>query len=107
MKNGNVQEFVDHIHYGDELWFLYNDTKYFLEGWIENDILELVLYEMKENGQDYKWKGDGSLTVDSIFSLTKLLKTLIISMLLSFFIVKSVKINVVFCSNVWYNRRRR
>ena len=56
MKNGNVQEFVDHIHYGDELWFLYNGTKYFLEGWIENDILELVLYEMKENGKDYKWK---------------------------------------------------
>ena len=49
----------------------------------------------------------GSLTVDSIFSLTKLLKTLIISMLLSFFIVKFVKINVVLCSNVWYNRRRR
>lgn len=60
MKNGNVQEFVDHIHYGDESWFLYNGTKYFLEGWIENDILELVLYEMKENGQDYKWKGDNN-----------------------------------------------
>ena len=60
MKNGNVQEFVDHIHYGDELWFLYNGTKYFLEGWIENDILELVLYEMKENGKDYKWIGDYS-----------------------------------------------
>ena len=60
MKNGNVQEFVDHIHYGDELWFLYNGTKYFLEGWIENDILELVLYEMKENGQDNKWKGDNN-----------------------------------------------
>ena len=60
MKNGNVQEFVDHICYGDELWFLYNGTKYFLEGWIENDILELVLYEMKENGKDYKWKGDNN-----------------------------------------------
>lgn len=59
-KNGNVQEFVDHIHYGDELWFIYNDKKYFLEGWIENDILELVLYEMKENGRDYKWKGDNN-----------------------------------------------
>ena len=23
MKNGDVREFVDHIHYGDELWFLY------------------------------------------------------------------------------------
>lgn len=60
MKNGNVQEFVDRIYYGDELWFLYNDTKYFLEGWIENDILELVLYEMKENGKDYKWEGDNN-----------------------------------------------
>ena len=60
MKNGNVQEFVDRIYYGDELWFLYNDTKYFLEGWIENDILELVLYEMKENGKDYQWEGDNN-----------------------------------------------
>lgn len=38
---------------------------------------------------------DGSLTVVSNFSLTKSLKTLIISMLLSFFIVKFVKINVL------------
>ena len=40
---------------------------------------------------------DGSLTVVSIFSLTKSLKTLIISMLLSFFIVKFVKFNVGIC----------
>ena len=38
---------------------------------------------------------DGSLTVVSNFSLTKSLKTLIISMLLSFFIVKFVKIIVL------------
>ena len=37
----------------------------------------------------------GSLTVVSIFSLTKSLKTLIISMLLSFFIVKFSKLYVV------------
>ena len=58
MKNGNVQEFVNHIHYGDELWFVYNGIKYFLEGWIENEVLELVLYEMKEDGKEYSWKGD-------------------------------------------------
>ena len=39
----------------------------------------------------------GSLTVVSIFSLTKSLKTLIISMLLSFFIVKFVKFIVGIC----------
>ena len=49
----------------------------------------------------------GSLTVVSNFSLTKSLKTLIISMLLSFFIVKFVKINVLKWANVCYNRHRR
>ena len=49
----------------------------------------------------------GSLTVVSNFSLTKSLKTLIISMLLSFFIVKFAKINVLIWANVCYNRHRR
>ena len=51
--------------------------------------------------------GIGSLTVVSNFLLTKSLKTLIISMLLSFFIVKFVKINVLIWANVCYNRHRR
>ena len=42
----------------------------------------------------------GSLTVVSIFSLTKSLKTLIISMLLSFFIVKFAKLYVVIRRNI-------
>ena len=50
---------------------------------------------------------NGSLTVVSNFSLTKSLKTLIISMLLSFFIVKFLKINVLIWANVCYNRHRR
>ena len=49
----------------------------------------------------------GSLTVVSNFSLTKSLKTLIISMLLSFFIVKFVKIIVLIRANVCYNGHRR
>ena len=49
----------------------------------------------------------GSLTVVSNFPITKSLKTLIISMLLSFFIVKFVKIIVLTWANVCYNRHRR
>ncbi len=49
----------------------------------------------------------GSLTVVSNFSLTKSLKTLIISMLLSFFVVKFMKIIVLIWANVCYNRHRR
>ena len=31
MINGDYNEFINYIHYGDELWFVYEDTKYFLE----------------------------------------------------------------------------
>ena len=80
------------------------------------------LEEMHTNKSSYiyslngKWKFHyangfnqliGSLTVVSNFLLTKSLKTLIISMLLSFFIVKFVKINVLIWANVCYNRHRR
>ena len=33
-------------------------TTHNLIKFMKNGILELVLYEMKENGKDYKWKGD-------------------------------------------------
>ena len=63
---------------------------------------------LKNAIEDSKHKAKvGSLTVVSIFSLTKSLKTLIISMLLSFFIVKFVKLYVGICRNVWYNSCRR
>ena len=58
LKNGNVQEFVDHIYYGDELWFRYKGRLYFLEGWSNENHLDLKLYEMRENGKEYSWKGD-------------------------------------------------
>ena len=58
MKNGDVYEFVDRIYYGDELWFIYDGKKYFLEGWIEHNTLNLYLYEMTKNGETYTWKGD-------------------------------------------------
>ena len=60
MKNGDVREFVDHIHYGDELWFLYDGKKYFLEGWTNNSSLDLCLYEMTDSGKTYTWKGNAA-----------------------------------------------
>ena len=60
MKNGDVREFVDHIHYGDELWFLYGGKKYFLEGWTNSGSLDLCLYEMTDNGEKYVWKGNAT-----------------------------------------------
>lgn len=58
MIHGNVTEFVDHIHYGDELWFLYRGKKYFLEGWSNEPLLQLRLYEIIPDGATYIWEGD-------------------------------------------------
>lgn len=60
MIDGNVNEFVDHIYYGDELWFLYDGKKYFLEGWPRDGKLCLCLYEMTEDGKEFVWEGSGS-----------------------------------------------
>ena len=38
MQNGNVNEFIDLMHYGDELIFMYDGKKYFLQGFKEDDI---------------------------------------------------------------------
>ena len=65
------------------------------------------LYVSYKNARSNNEGGGGSLTVVSNFSLTKSLKTLIISMLLSFFIVNSVKIIVLIRANVCYNGHRR
>ena len=60
MKNGNVGEFIDHIHYGDELWFLYEKKKYLLEGWSNDNRLKLCLYEISDSGAEYMWEGDST-----------------------------------------------
>ena len=72
-----------------------------------NDILENITNKWKNKVDLLVHCGDGSLTVVSNFSLTKSLKTLIISMLLSFFVVKFLKIIVLIRANVCYNRHRR
>ena len=50
--DGNVNEFVDHIQYGDEPWFIYDNIKYFLEELPENGVCKLFLYEIEK---DIKW----------------------------------------------------
>lgn len=41
MKNGDVREFVDHIHYGDELWFLYKGKNTF---WKDGRITAVLIF---------------------------------------------------------------
>lgn len=59
MKNGNINEFVDKIHYGDELVFLYKGNKYFLQGFKENGVCTLYLDRWVPPAGDYLWKKDG------------------------------------------------
>ncbi len=55
MINGDVNEFVDRIYYGDELVFLYGGKKYFLQGWVENKIHTLCLDTWEPPSNDYLW----------------------------------------------------
>lgn len=37
MINGKFTEFIDQLYYGQELVFLFNEKKYFLQGWWNED----------------------------------------------------------------------
>lgn len=56
MINGNIDEFINCIHYGEELWFTFNGETYFLEGMTVNEKNVLFLYEMKDDGFSFEWE---------------------------------------------------
>ena len=43
MIGGNVNEFVDNLYYGSEMYFVFREKKFFIQGWIEDGIHHLVL----------------------------------------------------------------
>ena len=55
MINGNVNEFVEHIYYGDELVFIYDNKKFFFQGWYEDGINILTLDMFEPSSDDYIW----------------------------------------------------
>lgn len=59
MKNGKISEFIDQLYYGQELVFLYNEKKYFIQGWWSEDknTTTLVLEDVSDGASEgYLWK---------------------------------------------------
>ena len=54
MINGNVNEFIDGLYYGDERWFIYRKIKYFIQGWVKDGKYTLMLDQMNPDpGSDW------------------------------------------------------
>ena len=56
MINGNAQEFIAGLYYGDERFFLYNGRKYFIQGYYENGNPVLELYVLEPADSDFRWR---------------------------------------------------
>ena len=60
MIDGNVNEFVDNLYYGSEMYFKFRDKRYFIQGWVKDSIHYLVLdydYENMELPENYIYEG--------------------------------------------------
>ena len=60
MINGNVNEFVDNLYYGSEMYFIFRETKYFIQGWYEKPLHYLVLdydFDDKDVLENYEFEG--------------------------------------------------
>ena len=58
MIDGNVNEFVDILSRGGELWFLFKGVKYFFQGWYEANGMHVFVVEAENlpDGQKYFWR---------------------------------------------------
>jgi len=59
MINGDVNEFVNGLYYGDERVFVYKGIKYFMQGLLVNDKLTLFLDSWDPPSKDYLWQQAG------------------------------------------------
>lgn len=53
MINGDLNDFLDGIHWGQEIWLNYNRKGHFIQGWNKNGKYHLMhaIY-----GKDYDWE---------------------------------------------------
>ncbi len=60
MIDGNPNEFIDGLHYGDERFFMFHGRKYFVQGYFEEGrpMLEVYIFEPPDN--DFKWEAFSS-----------------------------------------------
>ena len=69
MINGDVNEFIDGLHYGDERFFLYDGNKYFLQGYCVDGKPMLELYVIENPEVDFEWRmisDTGGWTIDKM-----------------------------------------
>lgn len=56
MINGEVNEFIAGLYYGDERFFLYEGAKYFLQGYCVDGRPMLELYVIENSEVDFEWR---------------------------------------------------
>ena len=53
MKRINVTEFIDQLYYGQEIVFIYQGRKYFIQGWWSDDRTEATMVLTEENDMPF------------------------------------------------------
>lgn len=67
MINGSISEFIDQLYYGQEIVFIYEDKKYFIQGWWDEAKKEatMVLDDVTNlHSGDCLWKAHNKSMID-------------------------------------------
>lgn len=56
MRNGNLRDFIEGLHYGNEMLFEYGGKKYFVQGWTEKGKCYMFLDVLHGEHPGYIWK---------------------------------------------------
>lgn len=48
MINGDIEMFVDTLHYGTDIYLIYGNQKVFIDGWWEDEIYTLRMIDLSD-----------------------------------------------------------
>ncbi len=56
MINGDAKEFIDGLYYGDERFFIYNKSKYFIQGYYTGEKPMLEIFILEPSDSNFEWR---------------------------------------------------
>ena len=56
VKNGELRDFIDGLYYGYAMLFVYDEVKYFIQGWTQDNKCYMFLDIPDKKQKDYEWK---------------------------------------------------
>lgn len=56
MIDGNIDEFINMLYFGEDIYLIYNNKRLFIDGWMDNDIYTLRMIDYDDDKSEFNFE---------------------------------------------------